>query len=159
MTRVTESGSYWTDPLRLDEKLCREVGNLEQLLAQVRSQLAKSGMWEYRDELRREREKLKARLVGVRTALCYLHGWEPSEHAGSTGRAHFYALARLKQLSESEQRRCPDGGTCHHNGHNDCATTCWRTQHAGPLSGVYPGDRWPAEPAPGVTADDDEKQG
>jgi hypothetical protein len=36
---------------------------------------------------------------------------------------------------------CPDGGTCHH----ECATACWRVRWVGPLSGVYPGDRWPAE--------------
>lgn len=39
--------------------------------------------------------------------------------------------------------RCPDGGTCHHL----CATAaaCFRVDCCGPLSGVYPGDRWPAE--------------
>jgi hypothetical protein len=35
--------------------------------------------------------------------------------------------------------RCPDGGRCHH----ECTGPCWRVDHAGPLSGVYPGDRWP----------------
>lgn len=41
---------------------------------------------------------------------------------------------------------CPDAGTCHHA----CApgTRCWRVDHAGPLSGVYPGDDWPADMAP-----------
>lgn len=156
---MTEPNIYWTDPLTLDAQLCREMMRLDILLQQVQNQLAKSGMREYLDELRREREKLKAQLVGVRTALCYLHGWEPSEHAGSTGRAHFYALVRLEQLAENAGKGCPDGGTCHHNDHHDCAVFCWRTRHAGPLSGVYPGDRWPAEPARGDTSDDDEKQG
>lgn len=142
---MSQPGIYWTDPLMLDAQLCREIGNLGQLLAQVQSQLVKSGMWEYRDTLRRECDRLKAQLLGVRTALCYLHGWEPSEHAGSAGRAHLYALVRLEQLAENAEKGCPDGGVCHHNSHHDCAVFCWRTQHAGPLSGVYPGDRWPAE--------------
>jgi hypothetical protein len=39
--------------------------------------------------------------------------------------------------------RCPDGGTCHHQ----CASprVCFRVTECGPLSGVYPGDRWPAD--------------
>lgn len=37
--------------------------------------------------------------------------------------------------------RCPDRGTCHHG----CGAKCFRVQWAGPLSGVFPGDRWPAE--------------
>lgn len=43
---------------------------------------------------------------------------------------------------------CPDGGTCHHA----CAATCFRVETCGPLSGVFPGDRWPvsalSNPAP-----------
>lgn len=36
---------------------------------------------------------------------------------------------------------CPDGGACHH----ECApVSCFRVSSCGPLSGVYPGDRWPA---------------
>lgn len=36
---------------------------------------------------------------------------------------------------------CPDGGACHH----ECApVSCFRVGSCGPLSGVYPGDRWPA---------------
>jgi hypothetical protein len=42
--------------------------------------------------------------------------------------------------SSSEKRSCPDGGTCHH----ECGAWCWRVQMCGPLSGVFPGDRWPA---------------
>lgn len=38
--------------------------------------------------------------------------------------------------------RCPDGGWCHHR----ClGAPCFRTEWCGPLSGVYPGDRWPAD--------------
>lgn len=36
---------------------------------------------------------------------------------------------------------CPDGGTCHHQ----CGTRCFRVTACGPMSGVYPGDRWPQE--------------
>lgn len=42
------------------------------------------------------------------------------------------------------RRQCPDGGTCHH----DCKRDnhgCFRVKHCGPLSGVYPNDRWPEE--------------
>jgi hypothetical protein len=39
------------------------------------------------------------------------------------------------------RRRCPDDGACHHA----CEETCWRVSACGPLSGVYPGDDWPAE--------------
>lgn len=43
--------------------------------------------------------------------------------------------------STPEKSRCPDGGACHHG----CAATeCFRVIGAGPLSGVFPGDRWPA---------------
>lgn len=36
---------------------------------------------------------------------------------------------------------CPDGGTCHH----ECERACFRVKSAAPLSGVFPGNRWPAE--------------
>lgn len=40
---------------------------------------------------------------------------------------------------------CPDGGSCHH----DCsAGTCYRVAWCGPLSGRYPGDRWPEDVKP-----------
>ena len=41
--------------------------------------------------------------------------------------------------------QCPDDGTCHH----DCplvhgvGTPCFRVLAAAPLSGVFPGDKWP----------------
>lgn len=41
--------------------------------------------------------------------------------------------------------QCPDGGTCHH----DCGDDCYRVENAAPLSGVFPGDRWP-DPAPSL---------
>lgn len=38
-------------------------------------------------------------------------------------------------------RSCPDQGACHHA----CrAGQCFRVHQCGPLSGAYPGDRWPA---------------
>lgn len=37
---------------------------------------------------------------------------------------------------------CPDGGACHH----ECALdSCFRVQSCSPLSGVFPGNRWPRE--------------
>lgn len=48
-----------------------------------------------------------------------------------------------------ERLTCPDGGTCHH----ECQPggRCWRVDNAGPLSGVYEGDRWPDTPTPDDT--------
>jgi hypothetical protein len=40
-----------------------------------------------------------------------------------------------------EPVRCPDGGTCHH----ECRAGCFRATWCGPLSGVFPGDRWPED--------------
>lgn len=43
-------------------------------------------------------------------------------------------------MPDTARRTCPDGGTCHHG----CAASeCFRVTHAGPLSGVFPLDRWP----------------
>lgn len=36
---------------------------------------------------------------------------------------------------------CPDSGKCHHA----CRSWCFRVVNAGPLSGEYPDDKWPAE--------------
>jgi|SRR6185437_2933895 len=43
---------------------------------------------------------------------------------------------------EFDRGHCPDGGTCHHG----CldSENCYRVEACGPLSGVYPGDRWPS---------------
>lgn len=40
---------------------------------------------------------------------------------------------------------CPDGGTCHHFCTVLGDAPCWRVHNAGPLSGVYPNNRWPTE--------------
>lgn len=37
--------------------------------------------------------------------------------------------------------QCPDGGTCHH----ECPGSCFRVRFCEPLSGVFPGDRWPVD--------------
>ena len=38
------------------------------------------------------------------------------------------------------QRRCPDGGVCHHS----CVSAfCWRVDNAAPLAGVFENDGWP----------------
>lgn len=49
---------------------------------------------------------------------------------------------------EARSGRCPDGGYCHGStlaaGSEPCEDgACFRVLSAGPLSGVYPGDRWP----------------
>lgn len=55
------------------------------------------------------------------------------------------------QAGQAARRgRCPDGGYCHGSslaaGSPPCRyDACWRVQTSSPLSGVYPGDQWPAE--------------
>jgi hypothetical protein len=39
-----------------------------------------------------------------------------------------------------EHEPCPDEGACHHA----CITACFRVLVCGPLTGVFPGDQWPA---------------
>lgn len=41
----------------------------------------------------------------------------------------------------TDQKKCPDAGTCHHN----CPQACFRVLTCGPLSGVYLDDAWPAD--------------
>lgn len=41
--------------------------------------------------------------------------------------------------------RCPDEGTCHHECDDSPDPICVRVLTCGPLSGVYPGDQWPAD--------------
>lgn len=51
-------------------------------------------------------------------------------------------VAEPTPVASGPQRRCPDGGACHH----DCGEeTCWRAFFAEPLSGVYPNDTWPSD--------------
>jgi (2Fe-2S) ferredoxin len=38
-----------------------------------------------------------------------------------------------------EKRKCPDGGTCHH----ECESSCLRVCICTPLTGVFPEDVWP----------------
>lgn len=52
----------------------------------------------------------------------------------------FGSMADARDRADDLNRpKCPDGGTCHH----DCGDVCWRVRTCGPLSGVFPGDRWP----------------
>lgn len=39
--------------------------------------------------------------------------------------------------------KCPDGGTCRHDCISSPDPLCVRVLTCGPLSGVFPGDRWP----------------
>lgn len=44
-------------------------------------------------------------------------------------------------MTETDRMQCPDGGVCHH----DCAESeCFRVRSAGPVSGVFPNNEWPA---------------
>lgn len=54
----------------------------------------------------------------------------------------------MSQDRAARSERCPDGGYCHGSalaaGSSPCPPDgCYRVLHAGPLSGVFPGDRWP----------------
>lgn len=51
----------------------------------------------------------------------------------------FESLFWCECSCHKERAHCPDEGACHH----DCLHACWRVEHAEPLSGVYPGDKWP----------------
>lgn len=53
-------------------------------------------------------------------------------------------------MTDPRSGRCPDGGYCHGSslaaGSPPCREgACLRVRTSGPLSGVYPGDRWPDE--------------
>lgn len=43
--------------------------------------------------------------------------------------------------SMASDGHCPDDGRCHH----ECTTGCFRVACCGPLSGVFPGNRWPEQ--------------
>jgi hypothetical protein len=46
------------------------------------------------------------------------------------------------EVETKAPRSCPDDGTCHHA----CdAGPCFRVRACGPLSGVFPDNRWPQE--------------
>lgn len=50
-------------------------------------------------------------------------------------------IEQLGRQVQDKERLCPDEGTCHHR----CSPgSCFRVHNAGPLSGRYPGDEWPA---------------
>lgn len=53
----------------------------------------------------------------------------------------FVDVKRLREIADRiDDRRCPDGGKCHHACDPD---VCFRVASCGPLSGVYPRDTWP----------------
>lgn len=53
----------------------------------------------------------------------------------------FPSVVRLREIADRvAQRRCPDGGACHHVCDPD---VCFRVATCEPLSGVFTGDRWP----------------
>jgi hypothetical protein len=62
-------------------------------------------------------------------------------------------------MTNQHNQHCPDGGVCHHW----CKDACIRVLCCGPLSDVFPGDKWPTDisfapsksiPALGVRAPD-----
>lgn len=53
-------------------------------------------------------------------------------------------------MEKTKLRVCPDGGTCHHECPGESAISCSRVRSCGPLSGVFPGDRWPEDMAIGA---------
>lgn len=46
-----------------------------------------------------------------------------------------------REPTSDQTVECPDGGTCHHG----CTDKCLRVEVSGPLSGVFPNDRWPRD--------------
>lgn len=71
--------------------------------------------------------------------------------AGNVGCGCIHAAPVPQHAVRAEREgRCPDGGYCHGSnlaaGSEPCPEGgCLRVRTSGPLSGVYPGDRWPAE--------------
>lgn len=71
------------------------------------------------------------------------HGWDLSD----ADAAEVLAASTDDQQNwrlPSKSEVCPDGGACHH-GCWAADSGCWRVHMAGPLTGVYPGDVWPAD--------------
>jgi len=71
------------------------------------------------------------------------------------------ARAVADAVAEARRGRCPDGGYCHGSralaGSPPCpAGRCFRVRNAGPLSGVFPGDRWPATVLADTKGEEDE---
>jgi hypothetical protein len=66
-------------------------------------------------------------------------------------------------MGEGRAGRCPDGGYCHGDsftaGSEPCAGVCYRVRVASPLSGVFPGDRWPAHLVTEAQQEADEERG
>lgn len=59
------------------------------------------------------------------------------------------SVDRLHGSGPEPFEACPDGGRCWHTcplvegGPEGKGAPCWRVTHSGPLSGVFPDDRWP----------------
>ena len=83
--------------------------------------------------------------------------WRCADLAGCCERAGIEypepVTAMVADLIDQEARNvqsvhgaCPDGGTCHHGCNlSRPKSPCWRVRYCGPLSGVFPGDEWPAD--------------
>lgn len=83
-------------------------------------------------------EALRGAAVAV-VAAVEAHGYHGAIPADV--RATVERLAALLDVHQPALRLgCPDGGTCHHG----CMSGCFRVRCCAPLSGVFPGDEWPA---------------
>jgi hypothetical protein len=73
---------------------------------------------------------------------------ELPEHPSPIAAVRSLRCDAVRRVYVAGIRRCPDGGGCH--GPSPAVTgqpcpdgACYRVRMAGPLSGVFPGDRWP----------------
>lgn len=80
----------------------------------------------------------------IKTRFCgdtALHGWHHWYREGDGVSEEDLVKVRCDGL---EKMFCPDGGACHHMcGYEGYTKGCFRVVFAGPLSGVYPGNKWP----------------
>lgn len=79
-------------------------------------------------------------MVGITTQMCRtcLATW----HINNTPR-HRHDCTDVKE-GEKKSLKCPDRGACHHQC-EDNGGKCFRVRTCSPLSGEFPGDKWPSK--------------
>ena len=83
--------------------------------------------------------RLTDRSVSIRVPAGVTFQAQEELAGGATEGHHLVYVEKIKSFTRPQE--CPDGGKCNHK----CEDRCWRVDNAGPLSGVFPNDDWPAE--------------
>jgi hypothetical protein len=83
-------------------------------------------------------------MTELETRFCgatLLHGWHHWYREGDGIKEEDPVMVRCDGL---EKKLCPDSGVCHHMcGTEGYPDKCFRVRFAGPLSGVFPDNKWP----------------